>query len=624
MPDFNRVNPFRFWCQKVLPLVYDDSLSYYELLNKVVDYLNKTIEDVNSVIQLTEDFTVDIEQTVETLTDAFNTLHDFVDNYFDNLDVQDEIDNKLDEMATDGTLSAMVIPVATTMIPGLITQWLNEHITPTSPPVDKTLTVSNAAADAKVVGDEIAGLKEDLSAVTINNMITPSNFRDTAYQQSIVPDVATRSLLVDDYASSANAETFYYTKRGTSDLLSFDTSKKYFVAARITFADEQTAGLMASGLFIELTDNSTRNKVDTGRFYPSMLIGKTAYMSGLLTPTITKGFLRLDFEGMGTSSVNYAFDLDMVFCGEMPNGITAESVKQIWKQESNPIDFISFLSEIASIKYGDTTADLICWGDSLTAGSGSVHITYPAVCASELDGLSVLNCGVGGENCQTIAARQGGNNVIIPAGAVNGTYAILTDIFGNEIAPLLQGNGANSGNAIIVNNEVCSLSYTNNNYVISGYTGESLTVPTLARFSGSDFTSKIVTFWIGTNGGSFPGLSTSVDVRVAWLKSMIAHLKHNQYVIMGLTVGEETTSFYANEENIMKQAFGNKYFPTRKYLIDNGLSIAGITPTAQDTSDIAAGRVPSSLKSDSVHLNDYGYFAVGKMLANKIRSLGYV
>lgn len=35
---------FRFWCQKVLPLVYDDSLSYYELLCKVVDYINKLIE----------------------------------------------------------------------------------------------------------------------------------------------------------------------------------------------------------------------------------------------------------------------------------------------------------------------------------------------------------------------------------------------------------------------------------------------------------------------------------------------------------------------------------------------------------------------------------------------------
>ena len=35
---------FRFWCQKVLPLVYDDSLSYYEVLCKVVEYINGLIE----------------------------------------------------------------------------------------------------------------------------------------------------------------------------------------------------------------------------------------------------------------------------------------------------------------------------------------------------------------------------------------------------------------------------------------------------------------------------------------------------------------------------------------------------------------------------------------------------
>lgn len=35
---------FRFWCYKVLPLVYDDSLSYYEVLCKVTDYINKLID----------------------------------------------------------------------------------------------------------------------------------------------------------------------------------------------------------------------------------------------------------------------------------------------------------------------------------------------------------------------------------------------------------------------------------------------------------------------------------------------------------------------------------------------------------------------------------------------------
>jgi hypothetical protein len=40
---------FHFWCQKVLPLVYDDSLSYYETLCKIVDTLNKVIDKTNEL-----------------------------------------------------------------------------------------------------------------------------------------------------------------------------------------------------------------------------------------------------------------------------------------------------------------------------------------------------------------------------------------------------------------------------------------------------------------------------------------------------------------------------------------------------------------------------------------------
>lgn len=91
--------PFRFWCQKVLPLVYDDSLSYYELLNKVVTYLNNTIQDVANV-----------ETNVDNVITAFNQLTEYVNTYFDNLDVGTEIDEKLDAMALDGTLTELMLP----------------------------------------------------------------------------------------------------------------------------------------------------------------------------------------------------------------------------------------------------------------------------------------------------------------------------------------------------------------------------------------------------------------------------------------------------------------------------------------------------------------------------------
>lgn len=91
--NYKSLQPFRYWCQKVLPLVYDDSLSYYELLCKVVDYLNKTMEDVET-----------LHGDVTNIHTAYVELQSYVNNYFSSLDVQKEINNKLDNMASSGKL----------------------------------------------------------------------------------------------------------------------------------------------------------------------------------------------------------------------------------------------------------------------------------------------------------------------------------------------------------------------------------------------------------------------------------------------------------------------------------------------------------------------------------------
>ena len=97
--DYIPTAPFRFWCQKVLPLVYDDSLSYYELLNKVVKYLNDVIANA------------DVEQSnIQALYEAYVKLQSWVNVYFDTLDVQQEINNKLDGLVEDGTMSILVEP----------------------------------------------------------------------------------------------------------------------------------------------------------------------------------------------------------------------------------------------------------------------------------------------------------------------------------------------------------------------------------------------------------------------------------------------------------------------------------------------------------------------------------
>ena len=136
--EYKELGAFRFWCQKVLPMVYDDSLSYYEVLGKLVNYLNSVIENTNAM-----------GKDVTSLYEAYELLQGYVNNYFNSLDVQDEINNKLDQMAEDNSLSALIAP----FIPGFVEEWLNQNVTPTTPVVDASLSIGGAAADAKATGD---------------------------------------------------------------------------------------------------------------------------------------------------------------------------------------------------------------------------------------------------------------------------------------------------------------------------------------------------------------------------------------------------------------------------------------------------------------------------------------
>lgn len=47
---FSKVTPIRFWSQKVLPLVYDQSLSYYEVLDKLTHKINEVIGVFNEQV----------------------------------------------------------------------------------------------------------------------------------------------------------------------------------------------------------------------------------------------------------------------------------------------------------------------------------------------------------------------------------------------------------------------------------------------------------------------------------------------------------------------------------------------------------------------------------------------
>lgn len=99
---FQYVAPLHVWVQKVLPLVYDDSLSYYEVLSKVVLKLNEIIEIVNPLGAGIEDtinqylnefkseweqelaaFQVQVNATINANNEALNKRIDDLGDTFD-------------------------------------------------------------------------------------------------------------------------------------------------------------------------------------------------------------------------------------------------------------------------------------------------------------------------------------------------------------------------------------------------------------------------------------------------------------------------------------------------------------------------------------------------------------
>lgn len=76
------------YCQKVLPLVYDDSLSYYESICKLVKKMNEIIDEVNSidVDNILNRVDEEIEKELEDLYKQMDNLSNTVGGVMNNVD----------------------------------------------------------------------------------------------------------------------------------------------------------------------------------------------------------------------------------------------------------------------------------------------------------------------------------------------------------------------------------------------------------------------------------------------------------------------------------------------------------------------------------------------------------
>ena len=104
---YKNMTPFKTWLMYQIntwgvnnfPFLENDfdQLTNYGMMMKLMKALNDNITNQNLV-----------EEDMTKLYEAFTELQTYIDNYFDNLDIQTEVNNKLDEMAVSGELADII------------------------------------------------------------------------------------------------------------------------------------------------------------------------------------------------------------------------------------------------------------------------------------------------------------------------------------------------------------------------------------------------------------------------------------------------------------------------------------------------------------------------------------
>lgn len=310
-------------------------------------------------------------------------------------------------------------------------------------------------------------------------------------------------------------------------------------------------------------------------------------------------------------------------------GPTAEAAKRI--KASIGVDAVSgdYIAngEVYNIVSGP---DIVGIGDSMTAGAGGGGVTYLNHLQSLLDDYGytcqIINMGVGGESSVTATARTNANPFVVDVAEgeipASGQVALtLRPINGVMPQPLKQGPSAYScklaGVAGSFGRTITEGVYSY--HFTRAVEGGAVTAPKIAPIYldiGEQIRGLIHSIWIGQNGPDF-------ERAIQDTKAIINHMTalDKRFVVISKPGG---TSAQDVEDAAWFAEFGNRFIPIRQYLVEFGLEEAGITPTAQDLTDISNGTVPSSLRVDSVHFTADGYRILGNLVFQKFLQLGWI
>ena len=490
---------------------------------------------------------------------------------------------------------------------------------------DTTLTKSGEAADAKVTGDRVTALKEDLYDLVLKtkrnplqlfnvNKVTDGRLKNDGTVDNNVLYVTNRYEDISDfvgyYFASIGNDTpcAFYDEGGK--LVQYFTDSRYYrnqiVPANSKYFKVSTAKSSANTFCFSVSNN----KFDTVPTYNDYIVEKTELNPMVSVPAKQDRNVGADNKGK------------ILMVGDDGNIV----YKDYLEKESKIIEY---------------------WGDSLTEGNQDNSGVTRATVLSSLVGSEwtvINNNDGGGEKSNTISCKACGTGIIaepftIPS-STDKVEVVLKDDIGYDCNFRRSSNMSESTlNPCIINGITGIISpgpvYGQNPYKFQR--NESGNEVVLKRPIGVISSSakkqkgSVLIICIGQN----TGWNNDGSLLVKQVKGIIEYYKSTRFLVIGIPHSKKNDWQIAGND-ALKLEFGRHYIDVEEYMKTpiydaDGITIissyalddCNLTPTSEDIVNIGQNKYPTQIMSDSTHFNRYGYTIWANLEYQRGKELGY-
>ncbi|MBR2553701.1 MAG: hypothetical protein IKE94_02455, partial [Aeriscardovia sp.] len=170
-----------------------EQFPYTNLHELNLDWIIKVVKEWGATVEA-------LDKKFDDLNDAFNDLKAFVNNYFDNLDVQEEINNKLDEMAENGDLIRLLAPYLPFVTPEMFGA-VGDGVTDDTEAIRETL--NSEVENIIFRSNKIYLVTEEITA-TKEHVIEGNNAKIVFSEDTIVSDLHLLKFYDLDYLTVNN------------------------------------------------------------------------------------------------------------------------------------------------------------------------------------------------------------------------------------------------------------------------------------------------------------------------------------------------------------------------------------------------------------------------------------